>query len=280
MCMPTSMRMPMHIHHVYAQVLIDAYPEKLSTILKCAVYPDPHLSDLVTMHAHAHAHAHERAHQHARSHAIRMHHTHAHSSCACTMPRYVIFTEPTDPAWAPMAATVEELRGILRGTGAVVLDCGARQCEVFAPGGWPTCTCTWNMHHARAHAHAHAPSLEARLPLQSATGGDVERPLHHTDPSPHLPSMLVVPDRSWAFHSQQGERCRAATAASWRACNGSDGAGRRGERCGDAVACRDRCGDGQCQRGGQESGRCRGGHEPRRRGGRGCQEVCLGRPRL
>ena len=33
-----------------------------------------------------------------------------------------------------MPETVERLRRVLDGTGAVVLDCGAKQCEVFAPG--------------------------------------------------------------------------------------------------------------------------------------------------
>ena len=33
-----------------------------------------------------------------------------------------------------MPETVGALRRLLEGTGATVLDCGARQCEVFAPG--------------------------------------------------------------------------------------------------------------------------------------------------
>lgn len=48
--------------------------------------------------------------------------------------KYVIFTNPDDDAWAPMPETVASLRRVLDGTGAVVLDCGPKQCEVFAPG--------------------------------------------------------------------------------------------------------------------------------------------------
>lgn len=48
--------------------------------------------------------------------------------------KFVIFTDPTDSEWAPMHETVEALRAALEGTGASVLDCGPRQCEVFAPG--------------------------------------------------------------------------------------------------------------------------------------------------
>ena len=48
--------------------------------------------------------------------------------------KYVIFTDPKDAAWASMPETVASLRSALDGTGAVVLDCGASACEVFAPG--------------------------------------------------------------------------------------------------------------------------------------------------
>jgi len=48
--------------------------------------------------------------------------------------KYVIFTDPTDASWARMPDTVAALRRVLDGTGAVVLQCGAKQCEVFAPG--------------------------------------------------------------------------------------------------------------------------------------------------
>jgi len=48
--------------------------------------------------------------------------------------KFVMFTDPTDDAWAPMPATIKALRAVLEGTGATVLDCGARQCEIFAPG--------------------------------------------------------------------------------------------------------------------------------------------------
>ena len=48
--------------------------------------------------------------------------------------KFVIFTDPENAEWASMPETVERLRRVLDGTGAVVLDCGAKQCEVFAPG--------------------------------------------------------------------------------------------------------------------------------------------------
>ena len=44
--------------------------------------------------------------------------------------KFVLFTDPTDDEYAPMHETVEALRAALEGTGATVLDCGARQCEV------------------------------------------------------------------------------------------------------------------------------------------------------
>jgi len=48
--------------------------------------------------------------------------------------KFVIFTDPNDRDWAPMPAVVQALQAELQGTGATVLDCGAKQCEVFAPG--------------------------------------------------------------------------------------------------------------------------------------------------
>lgn len=48
--------------------------------------------------------------------------------------KFVMFTNPDDPEWAEMPEVIDALRTELCGTGAVVLDCGAKQCEVFAPG--------------------------------------------------------------------------------------------------------------------------------------------------
>lgn len=41
---------------------------------------------------------------------------------------------PNEPGWCDMPQVVSELRTALAGTGASVLDCGPRQCEILPPG--------------------------------------------------------------------------------------------------------------------------------------------------
>ena len=47
--------------------------------------------------------------------------------------KFCLWSDPDETGWCNMASVVEDLRAALEGTGATVLDCGPRQCEVLPP---------------------------------------------------------------------------------------------------------------------------------------------------